>query len=169
MCGRSHSWEAKPHGPAPAINCQDRLRDAKAEIDAVPIRRSTKINALNICDLLARKLESMVLQPSSQQSQRSIIDNYTTKRCNNDTILQLQVLLLIMPEVLTGPEAGRSIAAIQQVYTTGSPFLPVKHRRNGVRLPDASRLMALCLQLNGVNKASIPKVGDNLTELLSES
>lgn len=44
------------------------------------------------------------------------------ERCNNDTILQLQVLLLIMPEILTGPKAGRSTAAIQQVYTTGSPF-----------------------------------------------
>lgn len=91
------------------------------------------------------------------------------KRCNNDTILQLQVLLLIMPEILTKPEVWRSIAAIQQVYTTSSPFLPVEHLRNGVRLPDASRLMALCLQLNGVNQASIPKVGDNLAELLLES
>ncbi|KAH7019694.1 hypothetical protein EDB80DRAFT_676668 [Ilyonectria destructans] len=64
--------------------------------------------------------------------------------------------------ILTGRETGREITAIQQVYTTSSLFLPVEHLRNGVRLPDASRLMALCLQLNGVNEASILEAGGNL-------
>lgn len=136
---------------------QDKLQDCEEQLNTgTPDPYVVQIGQ-GICDVLSAKLGlAKPLQPDQPSA------TLPSMHCNTDTAVRLQVILLTTLGT-AGPMVADQVHAIliTRVYPVPG-LIPVLGETTSI--PRPSKLLALCQQLNGVDRNSKREIGNELGE-----